>query len=187
MSKEKTCHLEGIGPVLLKKSKRSRHINILIEPYKCVRVTVPYGVPFEEGLEAARLKVSWIRKQQRKMKAFEKEYFINIPDLFWEEEAKEKIEKRTKELALRHGFDFGTLKIRRQKTRWGSCSYKNNISLNAKLGLLPDELSDYVIVHELMHTRHKNHSKDFWHDMDSITPGAKKLDARLREYHLELM
>ena len=187
MPKEKTIHFDDIGPVLLKKSKRSKHINIIVEPYKCVRVTVPYRVSFKEGEEAARSRVKWILKQQKRMKAFEKEYFIDIPDLFWEEEAKGKIENRTTELALEHGFKFSALKVRRQKTRWGSCSYKNNISLNIKLGLLPDELFDYVILHELMHTRHKNHSKDFWGSLDSIVGRAKELDAELKEYHLELM
>jgi predicted metal-dependent hydrolase len=72
--------------------------------------------------------------------------------------------------------------VRSQKTRWGSCSFNNNISLNVKLTRLPQELIDYVILHELAHTRIKNHGREFWKMLDGLIGDAKKLDRRLREY-----
>jgi predicted metal-dependent hydrolase len=69
--------------------------------------------------------------------------------------------------------------IRNQKTRWGSCSAKNNLSLNIKLALLPDELRDLILVHELVHTRIKNHGPDFWRELKSIYPDARKLDRQV--------
>ncbi len=77
-------------------------------------------------------------------------------------EAQDFITKRVALLANKYGFSYGKLSFRNQKTRWGSCSYTNNISLNIQLMRLPLHLADYVIIHELCHTVHKNHSKQFW-------------------------
>lgn len=77
-------------------------------------------------------------------------------------EAKSFLTKRVAELASIHGFQYGKLSFRNQKTLWGSCSYHNNISLNIQLMRLPLHLIDYVIIHELCHTVHKNHSAKFW-------------------------
>ena len=79
-----------------------------------------------------------------------------------------------RELAKIYGFKYAKASIRNQKTKWGSCSAKNNISLNINLVRLPDELRDYVILHELVHTRHKNHSNRFWETLDTVTGGCSK-------------
>ena len=76
-------------------------------------------------------------------------------------------------LAKEHGFTCNNVSIREQRTRWGSCSHKNNISLNLKLVLLPKELIDYVMLHELVHTRIHNHSKKFWAELDRYTGNGK--------------
>ncbi|MEA3348593.1 MAG: M48 family metallopeptidase, partial [Pseudomonadota bacterium] len=72
--------------------------------------------------------------------------------------------------------------IRNQKTRWGSCSAKNNISLNIKLALLPDQLRDLVLVHELIHTKIKNHGPNFWQKLEKIYPQARKLDQQVNNH-----
>jgi predicted metal-dependent hydrolase len=99
-------------------------------------------------------------------------------------EAKNYLPERTRELALINGFDVGEVKVRNNKTRWGSCSVKNNINLNIHLMRLPQELIDYVIFHELVHTRVKNHSSSFWVALEKVLPGAKLLDKQLNKYHL---
>lgn len=85
-------------------------------------------------------------------------------------------------MADKHGFTYNRVFIRNQKTRWGSCSSKNNISLNMKAVLLPQELLDYVILHELVHTRIKNHSDDFWAVMNKLVGDGKDMASRLKEY-----
>lgn len=77
-------------------------------------------------------------------------------------EAQVFLPKRVAFLAEKYGFEYGKLSLRNQKTRWGSCSYQNNISLNIQLMRFPLHLVDYVIIHELCHTVHKNHSNQFW-------------------------
>jgi len=72
-----------------------------------------------------------------------------------------------------HGLDYNTVNIRRQKTRWGSCSYKRSINLNQNLMFLDPDLVTYVILHELVHTEVQNHSNDFWNKLDEHIPESK--------------
>ncbi len=78
-----------------------------------------------------------------------------------------------RELAAKHGLECGRISVRTQKTRWGSCSVKGNINLNCKLMFLPPELVDQVLVHELCHTKHLNHSPKFWSLVAKIRPDYK--------------
>ncbi len=76
--------------------------------------------------------------------------------------AKKSFPENLEELAKLHGFSYQKISIRLQKSRWGSCTKNGNISLNAKLLFLPRELMFYVMLHELSHLKHMNHSKAFW-------------------------
>lgn len=77
------------------------------------------------------------------------------------------------------GFDFQRLQIRRQRTRWGSCSASGTISLNVCVLFQPLEVMRYLLVHELSHTRHMNHSRKFWALVESIEPDYQRLDREL--------
>jgi len=74
------------------------------------------------------------------------------------------------------------LNYRKTKRQWGSCSYKNAISLNTFLVMLPSYLIDYIIVHELSHIVHKNHSKEFWSFVEKFIPEYKKYKKELKLY-----
>ena len=76
----------------------------------------------------------------------------------------------------KHKLKFNQVRVKEQKTLWGSCSSKNNINLNYLLIMAPMKVIDYVIVHELVHTIHKNHSAKFWQKVETIMPNYK--DAR---------
>ena len=76
---------------------------------------------------------------------------------------------------------YSSVAIRQQKTRWGSCSSRRLISLNARLLFLPPDLVTYVLVHELCHTKHLNHSFRFWRLVESYIPDYRQLDRRLRD------
>ncbi|MCB8994711.1 MAG: M48 family metallopeptidase [Bacteroidales bacterium] len=104
----------------------------------------------------------------------------------WRKEAKEILPERIAALALQHGFKFSGLSVKNMKTRWGSCTGKNSINLNLHLVRLPDHLRDYVILHELVHTVHKNHGKYFWSSLDKLCGNAKALARELKNYRLDI-
>jgi len=85
-------------------------------------------------------------------------------------------------LAEEHGFSFKRTKITHASSRWGSCSSAGTISLNIGLMNLPFELIDYVIIHELCHTRHMNHSASFWREVAQFDPSYKIHRAELKKY-----
>lgn len=97
-------------------------------------------------------------------------------------EAKQYLPLRVEILARKYGFTFNQVRVKNLKSRWGSCSAQNNINLNIHLMRLPEALSDYVILHELAHTVHKNHGKQFWLMLDNISGNGKKWSKEMRQY-----
>ncbi len=81
-----------------------------------------------------------------------------------------------------YNLKVGKVFIRNQKSRWGSCSSKGNLNFNYKIAMLPSELSDYIIVHELCHLAQMNHSKNFWSLVEQQIPNYKNLRAELKKY-----
>lgn len=79
-----------------------------------------------------------------------------------------------------YGIQHGTVAIRKQKTRWGSCSKSGNLNFNYRLAFLPPRLRDYVIVHELCHIAEHNHSPRFWALVAQAFPDYRVLRAELR-------
>jgi len=99
-------------------------------------------------------------------------------------EAKEILPARTCELASQFGFVYQKVFIKNLKSKWGSCSSNGNINLNLSLMLLPDHLIDYIILHELAHTREHNHGPGFWKLLNLITNNkAKEYDREIRKNH----
>ncbi len=97
-------------------------------------------------------------------------------------EAQGYLPERLRWLAQLHGFSFNRVFIKNHKSRWGSCSSRNNINLSLHLMRLPDHLVDYVLLHELAHTRVPNHSADFWKLLESVYPNAKAANKELRKF-----
>jgi len=104
---------------------------------------------------------------------------------FLQKEAKRLLPERTRQLAMNNGFIYSSVKIQSSKTRWGSCSRYKSINLSYYLMLLPAHLIDYVILHELCHTRQMNHSEKFWKEMDTVTQNkSKALRKELKKYQI---
>lgn len=91
------------------------------------------------------------------------------------------IPKRAAHFAAIIGVDYGRITIRRQRSRWGSCSAKGNLNFNCLLMLTPPEVLDYVIVHELCHRKEMNHSPKFWSEVESVLPDYKQRRNWLKE------
>ena len=112
------------------------------------------------------------------------EAFIgNILTEIYRFEAKRLLPGRLDEIARQHGFDYNKVTIRNNKRNWGSCSSKNNISLNLQMMKLPDELIDHILLHELVHTKIKNHSAKFWEELNRLCNGrARELAKQTKNY-----
>ncbi len=180
-----TCEVLDVGPVVLAISNRARHLRITIRPDRAVRLTVPRGISLKRARQFLNSRIPWIKKHLRKFEELENSREQVPPPQIGKARARAALIERLEELAELHEFRFNKISIRNQKTKWGSCSARNNISLNVNLVRLPVELRDYVILHELVHTRIKNHSKKFWTELDVYTGGgARTLSRVLRSYKL---
>ena len=95
-----------------------------------------------------------------------------------------KIGKRVRHYCEIMGVTVGYVTVKNQKTRWGSCSAKGNVNFNYQLAFLPEELLDYVVIHELAHRRHMDHSKAFWAEVEKYCPDYLERREQLKEYSL---
>ena len=170
---------KDIGIIRYIKNNRAKRIIISVKP-EFVRVTIPRRQTLKNAQKFVEQKKDWIKKHSKHMKALIQKS-KELPKID-KQEAREKLSKRLAKLAAEHHFQYNRVSIRNQKTRWGSCSSMNNISLNMKLLHLPDQLIDYILLHELVHTRVKNHSQDFWNELETVVPNARTVDKQLRDY-----
>ncbi|MCF6356392.1 MAG: M48 family metallopeptidase [Draconibacterium sp.] len=111
------------------------------------------------------------------------DYIENILIQIYRFEAKKILPGKLAELAEKHGFKYQRVTIRNNKRNWGSCSSKNNISLNLQMMKLPDELIEYILLHELIHTKIKNHGAKFWEQLNEVTGNrARELAKQVKQY-----
>lgn len=82
--------------------------------------------------------------------------------------------------ATQMGVTYGRITIRKQRTKWGSCSSKGNLNFNALLMLAPPPVQDYIVVHELAHRKHLNHSTQFWTEVEKMLPDYRRQEAWLK-------
>jgi predicted metal-dependent hydrolase len=184
----KTIHIEGVGDIFLERSRKARHICLSIRPFKGVRVAVPVGVPFEQAEAVALAKSGWIARHLRRMAEMERCTTEPEPRAPLNRAvARRVIVERLAELARQHGFSYNRIFVRNQRTRWGSCSARNNINLNVNLIRLPAHLRDYVILHELVHTRVKHHGSRFWEELERCVTDCRQVDKQLNQYEYMLL
>ena len=178
--------IDGIGPVLFERSNKAKRIVITVTPDKGVRVAVPPKGSFQKAEEFALAKTKWIKKQLTLMEQVEQEFEGKSKEIDFPT-AKRKLNRKVEKMAAQYGFTYNRISYRNQRTRWGSCSNKNDISLNVKLVLLPEALMDYVILHELVHTQLKNHGPEFWEEMSKYIKQPKQKAIALKKYGMALL
>lgn len=175
-------------------SNRARRSRISISRSEGISIVIPARVKNREPIinELVNLRKDWVvrnwlRVHSRKHERMKLPEFIEVDNQIIEADelnkyAGTKITGRVNELAGKIRAQFNKIYIRNQKRCWGSCSRRQNLSFNWRLVLLPEELMDYVILHELTHLKHMNHSKAFWRELEYILPGAKQLNKQLKKY-----
>ena len=99
-------------------------------------------------------------------------------------QAKRDLPPRLASLAAQHGFTYNKVFIKNNVSNWGSCSSRKNINLNLRLVTLPQELQDYVMLHELCHLKYLNHGPQFHALLESVCPGHRELARQMKEYKI---
>ncbi|MEG2370911.1 MAG: SprT family zinc-dependent metalloprotease [Alistipes sp.] len=178
-----------LGDVTLSQSRRSTRIALSVNRIGHVRLSFPYGVSARRALAFLEEKIDWITAMRQR----QAERHPSQPQLPPEQEqarveelrrqAKADLPARVARISEVLGLTYNKVSIRAARSKWGSCSGRNNLSLSLFLMTLPEHLRDYVIVHELCHTVHKNHSPRFHALVDASLGGKEKaLNKELRTY-----
>lgn len=168
-----------------------RNISLQITDKKDIIIRVPAWLPEYRLKSFVNEKKDWIIstynsipepkelsiREQNQLKSLEKRY---------RKAAAEYIPGRVAYFRQFTGGTYDKVVIRDQKTRWGSCSSNKTLSFNYRLMLAPPQILDYVVVHELCHLTHMNHSSDFWKLVESVLPDYKERRKWLKEHGNEL-
>jgi predicted metal-dependent hydrolase len=176
----------------LRLSPRAKRMRFTVSAGGVFVVTAPKITPQSFIEKMLRTRAEWVIKQIERLSKFA----APTPRLsIKEKKAKYKEHKaaalalarrRTQYLNRNYGFSYQKISIRDQKTRWGSCSKKGNLSFSYKIALMPEYLADYIIVHELCHLGSFDHSATFWSLVAKTVPNHKALRKELRQRALEM-
>jgi len=163
----------------LKTSRRVKNMRLAVYNNGAMVVTKPYGLPnffvnYFIRSNATKI-INRINSLKKIVNADNKKHYLKN-----KEEARKIIENKVKEISKYYGLEYNRISIRNQKTRWGSCSAKGNLNFNYKTTFLPDNLIEYIVVHEICHLKEMNHSKSFWNLVENKIPNFKILRKELK-------
>jgi predicted metal-dependent hydrolase len=171
--------------LLFVRHPRARRYVIRVRPDGTVRVTIPRRGSRREAEAFAAAQGAWIRKHLDKVAAERPAARPQLPPAVVRElraRAARELPPRLAALAERHGVNVRRVTIRNQRRRWGSCSREAHICLNWRLITMPEWVSDYVMIHELMHLKRMDHSPKFWRLVAAACPEYQQARAWLREH-----
>lgn len=170
---------------IIKKSRR-RSISVSVMTDNRVLVKAPYGNSERTVQEFLLSKKDWITKYLEKQNR-EEEKAVSLGLLSADEikqikkQARKIIPQRVEYWANKIGITYGHIVIRLQSSRWGSCAQNGNLNFNYLLVLMPTEIMDSVVVHELCHRKYMNHSKEFYAEIDRVFPDYKRCNKWLKD------
>ncbi|MEN9582697.1 MAG: hypothetical protein RL641_651 [Candidatus Parcubacteria bacterium] len=150
----------------IKKSSRAKRLRLTVRADGTVLLTQPALMPAETALKFAHEKGDWIA---RAVAYYKKADILPIPKPSkrdydkYKREAKLLVLEKLRFHNEHYHFDFKNVSIKNQKSRWGSCSRHKNLNFSYRIVFLPEHLQDYLVVHELCHTKVFNHGYEFWH------------------------
>ena len=175
-----------LGQITISSTRRSSRISLSVRPSGEVRLSFPPYISQKRALEFLESKVQWVESAKARYASHPHCQPLSPAEIEQlRTKAKAYLPERVAQIAASIGLSYGKLTIRSARTKWGSCTAQNNISLSLYLMLLPRHLQDYVIVHELCHTVHHNHSAKFHALVDRILGGKEQELAReLRQHNI---
>ena len=179
-----------LGDIIYTKRIRCRSIRIKVSAASCISVSLPFWVTYataQEFVDANRKKIVSILSRQKIRLQTEKDRLQTVSPYSLSElaairstakkELPVRLEHLYQKLSLQFpelDFSYNKVFIKNNRSNWGSCSSKRNINLNMHLVNLPEELRDYIIVHELCHLIHRNHGAEFHKLVDAACGGKEK-------------
>jgi len=163
-----------IIPNVITRSKR-RSISLFIHPNGDFEVRLPLKTPLQTATDFIAKKEAWLYKniQKAKQSWMQKPNYSNQEISELKKKAKYQIPNVVQKWSAEMQAKFNQIRIKNTKTRWGSCSSKNNLNFHYKLILFPPEVLEYVVIHELAHVFQKNHSAKFWKIVEEYCPNYK--------------
>lgn len=172
---------------IIKSNRRTIELKICTDGH--LQVRAPHYMTDAAIADFLNKKSKWIARHQTRIKERQQKKAQEIPvqqlspqDIrALADQAMKVIPDRVRFYAEKIGVDYGRVTIRNQKTRWGSCSAKGNLNFNCLLMLTPEDVQDYVVIHELCHRKEMNHSPKFWSDVAKIMPDYKNSKTWLKE------
>lgn len=194
---QKTIKLEKGGVVVeyvLRMSRRSKRVRLAVHSDgRCVVSAPMRGVSQRMIEQFVWSKAEWIRERVT--------YFASRPPIDsvfraggtvvdyrkHKAQALVLVQERLVYFNQFYGYSWGSIVIRNQKTRWGSCSKKGNLNFNYKIALLPPAMSDYIIVHELCHLGEFNHSANFWNLVARTIPDYRTIREALKKNSIDFL
>jgi len=158
---------ETSDPPYFVRHRRARRYVLRVDPDGRVRVTIPRGGSRREAEAFAMGHAEWIARQRARLPQYS---HSTEERRLLRDRARRELPPRLLALAAAHGLTVSRVSIRNQRSRWGSCGRDGHICLNWRLVLMPPAVSEYVLIHELMHLRRMDHSPAYWRLVAAACP-----------------
>ena len=176
-----------LGMIECVRSARARSIRLVVRRDGTLRLSYPLFCSRSRAIAFAESKVEWVAATRQRLS----ERVATYPTISRKEveelrhAARIYIPHTVERLAAQHGFKYSSLRISSAHTRWGSCSGRNGISISLFVMLLPEHLREFIILHELCHTIHHNHSAEFHALLNKTVAGTERTCNReLKSYRI---
>ena len=165
-----------LGDILLRQRWTTRRISLSVKPSGEVRLSYPRLISTAKALRFLEEKVDWVLQMREKVaeRSMQGADYTPAQIEALRREAKRVLPAMVERLACQHGFRYGRVTIRATRSKWGCCTSQNNLSLSLFLMTLPPHLQEFVVLHELCHTVHHNHSAEFHALLNRVTGSREK-------------
>lgn len=166
----------------IRKSRRAKKVRLSVYVSGRVVLTVPVRYSESSAKKFAASQSDWIQRKLEALAGRQRPVPLGEGKSYAQSKkyAAALVKKKLLQWNAFYGFKYGRVSIRNQKSRWGSCSRKGNLNFNYKIVFLPEEIQDYLIVHELCHLKYLNHSEKFWQEVARAVPNYKSARKALR-------